>query len=78
MVLVLLAVARPALFRPRLIVLNFTVPVMGAPLMAVTFGGAAALGIGGTRCCEAGRGGRVRWQILACVGAARMLVPPDS
>ena len=42
-----LAVERPALFRPRLTVLNFMAPSAGVPLMAVTFRGAAALGIGG-------------------------------
>ena len=47
-VLTLLIVARPVLFRPRLIVLNFTVASTGALLIAVTFRRVAALGIGGT------------------------------
>ena len=41
----LAVVARPALFRVRLSVLNFTVVSTGAPLMAVTFRRAVALGI---------------------------------
>jgi len=60
-VLVLLDVARPFLFRPRLIVLNFTVASTGTFLMAVTFRGAAALGIGGMRSGEVeGFGARQR------------------
>ena len=41
----LAVVARPALFRVRLSVLNFTVVSTGAPLMAVAFRRPVALGI---------------------------------
>ena len=58
-VLMFLTVARPAFVRLRLIVLNLTVESTGAPLMAVTLGGAPALGIswarsGGVGCGEYG------------------------
>ena len=47
-VLMLLIVAQPVLFRPWLTVLNFTVASTGALLIAVTFQRVATLGIGGT------------------------------
>jgi len=69
-VLTLDAVARPALFRPRLIDLTFTVLLTGVLRMVATFCGTAAFGIEGgeLQSRRVDVGVEVRWHNLVRTG----------